>query len=62
MTAFMDGYKAAWEDILQALEDVPCRCCPYHDCRDTHKDDRCHIYRGDLDAIVQGALRGCEPP
>lgn len=58
MTAFMDGYRAAWEDIGQALEDVPCRC------QDTHTRDRCIIYRADLQAIITGALRGClcEPP
>ena len=58
MTAFMDGYRAALEDMDQALQDVPCRCL------DTHTRDRCLIYRADMAAVVQGALRGCpcEPP
>lgn len=58
VSAFMDGYRAAIEDMEQALEDVTCRC------QDTHTRDRCIIYRTDLHAIIMGALRGCrcEPP
>lgn len=54
----MDGYRAAWEDIQQALDNVPCRC------QKTDTRGHCLIYRGDLDAIIVGALRGCpcEPP
>lgn len=56
VSAFMEGYKAALEDIEQALEDVTCRC------QDTHTRDRCIIYRTDLQAVIDGALRGCQPP
>ena len=54
----MDGYRAALEDIDQALADVPCRCpigAEYGECR---------IYRADVEVIIEGALRGCpcEPP
>jgi len=56
MSEFMEGYKAALEDMEQALEDVTCRC------QDTHTRDRCIIYRTDLHAVIEGALRGCQPP
>lgn len=58
MSEFMDGYHAAFEDMQQALEDIPCRC------QETHTRDRCIIYRADLHAIISGALRGCQrqPP
>ena len=58
VSTFMDGYRAAWEDIQQALDNVPCRC------QKTDTRGHCLIYRGDLDAIIEGALRGCpcEPP
>ncbi len=54
----MDGYRAALEDMEQYLENVPCRC------QDTHMRTRCLIYRSDVDAYLEGALRGCpcEPP
>lgn len=52
----MDGYREAWYDIKQAINDVPCRC------PETCAVDRCLIYWADVNAIVQGALRGCEPP
>ncbi len=58
MNPFMDGYRAALEDIQQALLDVPCRCTLTEAARE------CLIYRRDVTVIVDGALRGCpcEPP
>lgn len=58
MSAFMDGYRAALEDMEQYLENVPCRC------QETHMRTRCLIYRSDVEAYLEGALRGCpcEPP
>ncbi len=54
----MDGYRAALEDMQQALGNVPCRCELYESAGE------CVIYWRDVDAIVQGALRGCpgQPP
>lgn len=58
MSAFMDGYKAALEDMQQALLEVPCRCTL------REPDWECLIYRRDVTVIVEGALNGCpcEPP
>lgn len=52
----MDGYRAALEDIDQALAEVPCRC------RIGRDNGECRIYRADIEVIIEGALRGCEPP
>jgi hypothetical protein len=52
----MDGYRAALEDIDQALAQVPCRCPIDIDVVE------CRIYRADIEVIIEGALRGCEPP
>ena len=58
MSAFMDGYKAALEDLEQALLEVPCRCT----LREAAWE--CLIYRRDVTVLVEGGLRGCpcEPP
>ncbi len=58
VSAFMNGYRAALEDIEQALLDVPCRCTLNDAARE------CLIYRRDVSVIVLGAIQGCpcEPP
>ncbi len=48
MNPFMDGYRAALEDIQQALLDVPCRCTLTEAARE------CLIYRRDVARIVAG--------
>ena len=56
MNVYMEGYYAAMEDMMQALEEMPCRVPTDHDW-----GPDCLIRRAEVEACLRGFMRGAEP-
>ena len=57
MTPFMEGYYAAMQDMMQALDQMSCRGTVEH----KRGDWDCLVRRIEVEACLRGFMRGAEP-